>query len=260
MVKLTNEKISDIRDVVNKGGNQNIKGHLEVQGLTINSEIVTSDKSRYAYCVCDSAASVEYKDVTVTGFTGRDMDVLFTHGNTYGDSISTYPKLRVTETKTGLLKVYNICDSRGHVAGTGCALEGNVICFRLIEETGQALITNHDVRTQTPNATTHCDGRIISNEEIHTVVRGNEAIPPAGTYKVYQLINSKLDMPLATVTNWFIHASCMLVSSAKTTLMVTQTCYSNNGNYPYNASRTATSTDGGISWNWTAWSGLVYMV
>lgn len=124
---------------------------------------------------CTSSASSQNKEIILTNWINNslpsllEINVAFTHGNTYGGttvSSPTHPKLLVKNADGDTIGTFDICDSRGHFAGKGCWDDGDLICFK--RSGNKMLMTNHDVREATSNYTIYSDGTIkhhIGKEE-----------------------------------------------------------------------------------------------
>lgn len=108
---------------------------------------------------CDTAGATADKAVTLTTETVPPvLAVTFAHGNTYGDttaSTPTNPTLTIT-TSDSTTHTYDICDSRGHIAGTGCWNDGDRMVFAFAGS--KAIITNSDIRQAVMNYTIKSDG------------------------------------------------------------------------------------------------------
>lgn len=119
---------------------------------------------------CDTAEATQQKVVTLTGYTGAAIPsviaVVFDHANEYGDctaSPATFPQLVIqNDTDTpATLAILDVCDSRGHTAGTGCWNDGDRMEFAVemtTSNTGRAIIKNSDVRQATSTMTIKSDG------------------------------------------------------------------------------------------------------
>ena len=105
---------------------------------------------------CTTAGNEQIKIVQLSNYEGYtlpdncELNISFTYGNTYGDttaSTPTYPKLRIKNANGNDIKTVDICDSRGHYAGTGCWNDGDLMSFKVIGN--KALIQNSDIRQST---------------------------------------------------------------------------------------------------------------
>lgn len=116
---------------------------------------------------CDSGASATTKEIVLSNWQGDslpdncEINVTFTNANTYGDttaSTPTNPKLLVKNANGDTIHTLDICDSRGHVAGTGCWNAGDLIVFKKVSS--KAIITNSDVRQSTNDYKIYSDNLI----------------------------------------------------------------------------------------------------
>lgn len=148
-----------------------------------------------AAVTCGSAADDENKAVTLTlGAVPSHLTVTFTNGNTYGDTTAaepTNPKLVVT-TSDGVEHTYNICDSRGHVAGKGFCNAGDDIDFIIIGN--KARIQNSDIRQAEANYTIKADGYCVqwgdTPEAAITAHANTVEIYNVALWKKYTSVNS----------------------------------------------------------------------
>ncbi len=119
---------------------------------------------------CTSAADAENKVVQIPDYTesvlpnNLKLHVTFTNGNTYGDTTSPvvyYPKLAIYNANSQLIGTLDICDSRGHFAGSGFCNPGDQMDFVRVGD--KAKITNSDVRQVTQAYTILSDGQSVYN-------------------------------------------------------------------------------------------------
>ena len=119
---------------------------------------------------CTSAADAENKVVQIPDYTelvlpnNLKLHVTFTNGNTYGDTTSSvvyYPKLAIYNANSQLIGTLDICDSRGHFAGSGFCNAGDQMDFVRVGD--KAKITNSDVRQVTQAYTILSDGQNVYN-------------------------------------------------------------------------------------------------
>ena len=114
---------------------------------------------------CDSLGSAENKVITLD-IIPAELHINFTHGNTYGDTTiaqPTHPSIVIQNTSNEVIATLDICDSRGHYAGTGCWNDNDTIDFQVSlsgEDTGKARIKNSDVRQADENYIIKSDGYI----------------------------------------------------------------------------------------------------
>ena len=78
-------------------------------------------------CTCDTAGATETKSVAITGDgvilkAGNIYSITMTHGNTYGNGSTTYPKLSINSGTA-----YPLCDARGVYLKAGAWADGDEI-------------------------------------------------------------------------------------------------------------------------------------
>lgn len=157
---------------------------LSTASSFIGDEALPSQKGDSAYKIplgkvggfavkgtCSTAAGTKNKVVTLTNYTDSavpsQISVSFTNANTYGDctlSSPTYPRLILKNSSNVTIATLNVCDARGHTAGTGCWNAGDKMRFNIdlnSSNTGDALIDNSDIRQQTSTMTIKADGQIV---------------------------------------------------------------------------------------------------
>lgn len=124
----------------------------------------------------DAPGGAQNKVITLTDFEGSvlpaqfKINITFTEGNTFGDttaSTPTYPRIILKNKSGAALGTFDVCDSRGHAAGTGCWNNNDFISFKRYGS--KLIITNSDVRqavtSSTNGYTIYSDGTIGYSKE-----------------------------------------------------------------------------------------------
>lgn len=125
----------------------------------------------------DAPGGARNKVITLTDFEGSvlpaqfKINITFTEGNTFGDttaSTPTYPRIILKNKSGAALGTFDVCDSRGHAAGTGCWNNNDFISFKRYGS--KLIITNSDVRqavtSSTNGYTIYSDGRKVYPQDV----------------------------------------------------------------------------------------------